>query len=115
MTDEKNDFASMLADFEREQGAPKRRRGPKVGDGVEVQVAGVRAFCPISQLDLRHVEDATGFIGQKLAFRITRYEAGTRGRENVVLSRRALLEVESRAKAQETRARLQVGAVIQGK
>ena len=56
--------------------------------GVEVQIGGVRAFCPISQLDLRHTEDAGAFVGQKLRWRITRYEATGRG-ANVVVSRRA--------------------------
>jgi small subunit ribosomal protein S1 len=84
--------------------------------GVEVQVAGVRAFCPISQLDLRHVEDASAYVGQRFMFRITRYEPGPKGRDaNVVLSRRSLLEEESRARAAETRAQLSVGAVLRGK
>jgi small subunit ribosomal protein S1 len=78
--------------------------------GVEVTVAGVRAFCPISQLDARHVEDAAAFVGKKLAFKITRYEP-----RNVVLSRRALLEEEQRRHAAETRARLAPGAVLRGK
>src|SRR5215831_8694297 len=43
--------------------------------GVEVTVSGTRGFCPISQLDLRHVEDAASFVGQRLVFKITRYEA----------------------------------------
>ena len=83
--------------------------------GVEVQVAGARAFCPISQLEARHVEDATSFVGQRLQFRITRYEAGQRGRENIVLSRRALLEEEQRARAVETVKKITVGAVLEGK
>jgi len=82
--------------------------------GVEVHVAGLRAFCPISQLELRHVDDASGFVGQRLSFRITRYEPGPRGRDNVVLSRRALLEEEQRARAVETRAKLEPGAVLAG-
>jgi small subunit ribosomal protein S1 len=82
--------------------------------GVEVQVAGVRAFCPISQLDLRHVEDASAYVGKKLAFRISRLEKTGRNL-NLVVSRRALLEEEAAAKAAETRARLEVGTVIRGK
>lgn len=78
--------------------------------GVEVTVAGVRAFCPISQLDLRHVEDAAVFIGKKLAFKITRHEG-----KNMVVSRRALLEEEQRRQATETRAKLAPGAVLRGK
>jgi small subunit ribosomal protein S1 len=82
--------------------------------GVEVSVAGVRAFCPISQLELRHVEDANAFVGQKLTFRITRYE--TAGRNvNVVLSRRALLEEAQVAQAAETRAKLEPGVVLRGR
>jgi small subunit ribosomal protein S1 len=82
--------------------------------GVEVQVAGVRAFCPISQLDLRHVVDASVFVGQKLQFRITKFEAGGRNL-NLVLSRRALLEEEASQKAAATRATLAVGQVVRGK
>jgi small subunit ribosomal protein S1 len=81
--------------------------------GVDVNVAGVRAFCPISQLDLRPVDDAGAFIGRKLAFRITRYEEDRRGM-NMVVSRRALLEEEQRGRAVETRAKLVVGAVLPG-
>lgn len=82
--------------------------------GVEVTIAGVRAFCPISQLDLRHVEDANAFVGQKLRFRITRLEGGG-PRLNLVVSRRALLEEEQAARAAETRATLQPGAVVKGR
>jgi small subunit ribosomal protein S1 len=81
--------------------------------GVEVTVSGVRAFCPISQLELRPVADPAVYIGQKLLFRITRFEEDRRG-PNVVLSRRALLEEEMRARAQGTRAKLVPGAVLSG-
>jgi small subunit ribosomal protein S1 len=81
--------------------------------GLDVNVAGVRGFCPISQLELRHVEDASGYVGRKLAFRITKHEVDQRG-VNLVLSRRALLEEENRARAVETRGKLVVGAVLPG-
>src|SRR5262245_27912887 len=77
--------------------------------GVEVQVAGVRGFCPISQLALRHVDDAAPFVGQRMTFRITRLDKG-----NLVLSRRALLEEEEAERARKTRARLAPGAVLRG-
>jgi small subunit ribosomal protein S1 len=80
--------------------------------GVEVQIAGIRAFCPASQLDLRYVEDMETFVGQRLAFRITKLEGGRH--PNLVVSRRALLEEEQRVRAAETRARLEVGAVLPG-
>lgn len=81
--------------------------------GVEVTVAGVRGFCPISQLDVRHVPDATEFVGHKYQFRVTRYDVDRRG-ANLVVSRRALLEEEARGKAEKIRARLVVGAVLPG-
>jgi small subunit ribosomal protein S1 len=82
--------------------------------GVEVTVAGARAFCPISQLDLRHVEDPSVFVGQKLIFRITRYEDDDRRGPDIVLSRRAVLEEEARGRAAATRATLTVGTVLPG-
>jgi small subunit ribosomal protein S1 len=78
--------------------------------GVEVTVSNVRGFCPISQLDLRHVEDAAAYVGRRLAFKITRYEP-----KNLVLSRRALLEEEQRHAAAVTREKLVPGAVLRGK
>jgi small subunit ribosomal protein S1 len=85
-----------------------------VKGGVEVQVAGLRAFCPISQLDLRHVEDAAPYVGQKHRFRVTRFEETGRS-ANVVLSRRALLEEDQKAQAAELRKHLAVGAVLRGR
>ncbi|HVR02837.1 MAG TPA: S1 RNA-binding domain-containing protein [Polyangia bacterium] len=81
--------------------------------GVEVTVGGVRAFCPVSQLELRPVADPAVYVGQKLLFRITRFEDDRRG-PNVVVSRRALLEDEMRTRAVDTRAKLVPGAVLSG-
>jgi len=80
--------------------------------GVEVQIAGMRAFCPASQVDLRFVEDLETLVGQRMPFRITRYEGGRHG--NLVVSRRELLEEERQALAEQTRAQLEEGAVLQG-
>jgi small subunit ribosomal protein S1 len=82
--------------------------------GAEVQVSGMRAFCPLSQLDLRYVENPQQFIGQRLTFRVSRIEPG-KTRPNIVLSRRSLLEEEAESKASDTRSRLQVGTVLKGK
>jgi small subunit ribosomal protein S1 len=81
--------------------------------GVEVTVAGVRAFCPVSQLELRPVADPAAYVGQKLQFRVTRYEDDRRG-PNVILSRRALLEEEMQTRAAETRGKIILGAVLPG-
>jgi len=81
--------------------------------GVDVTIAGVRGFCPISQLDARHVADAGEFVGRKFQFRITRYDVDRRG-ANLVVSRRALLEEEARGRAEKLRENLRVGAVLPG-
>jgi len=85
--------------------------------GAEVQVYGMRAFCPLSQLDLRYVENPQQFVGQKLMFKVNRLEEGNRGGRgpNIVLSRRQLLEEEQQTRASETREKLQIGAVLHGK
>jgi len=85
-----------------------------VKGGVEVQVAGMRGFCPAGQLDLRFVEDPAVFVGQRLTFRITRLEPGRGGQLNLVLSRKALLAEEAEVRATELRQRLEVGAVFPG-
>nr|MBA3455770.1 S1 RNA-binding domain-containing protein [Deltaproteobacteria bacterium] len=58
----------------------------------------------------RFVEDLTTYIGQKLTFRITRYEP-----RNLVLSRRVLVEEEKAKIATETRKTLEPGLVVRGK
>ncbi|MBK5966591.1 30S ribosomal protein S1 [Thiocystis minor] len=83
-----------------------------VKGGVEVQVAGIRAFCPASQIDIRFIEDLSEFVGQRFDFRITKFEGGRR--PNLVVSRRAILEEEQRLQAEQTRAQLTEGAVLTG-
>jgi len=81
-----------------------------VKGGVSVDVAGVRGFCPASQVDARFVEDLSVYVGQRLTFQITRYEP-----RNLVLSRRVLVEAEKEKRAAETRKKLEPGAVLRGK
>jgi small subunit ribosomal protein S1 len=78
--------------------------------GVSVDVAGVRAFCPASQIDARFVEDLSVYVGQKLMFMITKYEA-----RNLVVSRRQIVEQEKEKIAVETRKKLEIGLVMRGK
>jgi small subunit ribosomal protein S1 len=86
-----------------------------VKGGVAVTVSGLRAFCPISQLDLSFVEDASEYVGRNLTFRVRKFEpAGRGGRPDVVLSRRDLLEQERRQREAEAMERVQPGAVLRG-
>lgn len=82
-----------------------------VKGGVEVQVAGRRAFCPASQIGERSVEDLSTLVGQTFRFVIT--TLGERGR-NIVLSRRKLLEEERRQSQESFFARVREGDVVEG-
>lgn len=77
--------------------------------GLEVDLGGVRGFCPSSQADVRFA-DLAQFVGQRLQFLVTEVKD-----RDVVLSRRALLEQEAAAKAEETRRNLRVGAQLEGR
>jgi small subunit ribosomal protein S1 len=79
--------------------------------GYDVQVAGVRAFCPGSQIDLRRGADPASYVGQRLRFRVTKLEPNGR---NIVVARRPLLEDEAAEQAKTTWTRLHVGAVVSG-
>ena len=78
--------------------------------GAEVDLAGVRAFCPASQLDDKFVDDMSTFVGRTLTFVVTKVHDG-----DVVLSRRAHLGRESKAARDKTLAELEVGAVRKGR
>jgi small subunit ribosomal protein S1 len=83
-----------------------------VKGGYEVTVAGLRAFCPFSQMDRYRVDDAEALVGRVLEFRIARYDENGR---NIILSRRALLEEQAARDAEETRKKLIAGAVLPGR
>jgi small subunit ribosomal protein S1 len=77
--------------------------------GLEVQIGALRAFCPMSQIEARPVEDLSQFVGQRLSFKVH----DLRGRQ-VVVSRRAVLDEERASQAQATIARLSEGSVVTG-
>jgi small subunit ribosomal protein S1 len=83
-----------------------------VKGGYEVRVARQRAFCPVSQIDTARNTDPAQHEGRVYQFRIIEYKEGGR---NLVVSRRALLEEEQRAIADETRRSIVVGAVLSGR
>ena len=83
----------------------------KVKGGLTVMVNGIRAFLPGSLLDTRPVKDTTPYENKTLEFKVIKLD---RKRNNVVLSRRAVIEAsqgEERAKLLEN---LQEGALVTG-
>jgi small subunit ribosomal protein S1 len=79
--------------------------------GVEVDIDGLRAFAPASHVELRPGADLSHLVGKRLPFAVTQY--AKRGRD-VVLSRRALLEVDAKEKRQEALKNITIGAVVDG-
>ena len=83
----------------------------KVKGGLTVMTNGIRAFLPGSLVDTRPVKDTTPYEGKTMEFKVIKLD---RTRNNVVLSRRAVVEAsmgEERAKLLET---LKEGAIVKG-
>jgi small subunit ribosomal protein S1 len=81
--------------------------------GVRVNIKGKLAFCPISQLDSKHVE-GTGeeYVGKSFDFRITQFAEGGR---NIVVSRKKLLVEERELGTASFLEETKDGAIVQGK
>lgn len=79
--------------------------------GLEIDLGGVRAFLPSSQIELRYCQDPSIYLGRALTLRVTRFDEESR---TVVVSRRAVLEVEQRALSEQTRQQVQLGARFNG-
>jgi small subunit ribosomal protein S1 len=96
----------------RESGAAVQGQVTKVvKGGLQVEVGGVRAFCPASQVDVSYVADLQPFEGQTLDFKVTDIREGGR---NVIVSRRALLEDQRRERTQELLQNIQPGSQLEG-
>jgi len=80
--------------------------------GYNVDVSGIRVFCPLSHMDAKMVIDPQQFIGDTYDFLIIDFKEEGR---NIVVSRRAILEEEKNKQKKETLAKLAVGTVVQGK
>ncbi len=85
----------------------------EVKGGYEVEIAGQRAFCPYSQMELYRSKEPAEFIGTKQTFLITEYGEDDRG-SNLLVSRRALLERERKAQRADLFATLEEGQTCEG-
>ena len=80
--------------------------------GYEVTVAGQRAFCPFSQID-KFKKESEEYVGRKFDFIVTEYSKDDRGL-NVVVSRRALIEVQEQAMKEAMLEQLNEGETLNG-
>jgi len=83
----------------------------KVKGGLTVMTNGIRAFLPGSLVDIRPVKDTLPYEGKEMEFKVIKLD---RKRNNVVVSRRAVLEASQGAERQALLANLQEGAVVKG-
>ncbi|MES2564530.1 MAG: 30S ribosomal protein S1 [Pseudomonadota bacterium] len=83
----------------------------KVKGGLTVMVNGIRAFLPGSLVDIRPVKDTTPYENKQMDFKVIKLD---RKRNNVVVSRRAVLEANQGEERQKLLETLQEGSVIKG-
>ena len=83
----------------------------KVKGGFTVELNSVRAFLPGSLVDTRPVRDADHLLGKELEFKVIKLD---QKRNNVVVSRRAVIESESSQDREEVLANLSEGAEVKG-
>jgi len=83
----------------------------KVKGGLSVDIGGIFAFLPSSQIDLKPVRNLDELIGQRLKFKVIKFN---RKRNNIVLSRRFLLEEERKLQREETLKILKEGEIVEG-
>ena len=83
-----------------------RRKG-----GFDVIVAGIRGFCPMSQIDAARGEDLDVHLGQTYSFKVLEYDADN---GNLVVSRAALQREEREKHREEAWRRLEEGAIVEG-
>jgi small subunit ribosomal protein S1 len=83
----------------------------KVKGGLSVDIGRIQAFLPGSQIDLKPVRNLDALIGQRLKFKVIKFN---RKRNNIVLSRRVLLDEERKQLREETLINLKEGDIIEG-
>ena len=83
----------------------------KVKGGLTVMANGVRAFLPGSLVDMRPVKDTTPYEGKTFEFKVIKLD---RKRNNVVVSRRAVLEASAGEEREALLANLKEGSVVKG-
>jgi small subunit ribosomal protein S1 len=83
----------------------------KVKGGLSVDIGRILAFLPGSQIDLKPIRNLDALIGQRLKFKVIKFN---RKRNNIVLSRRVLLDEERKQLREETLKNLKEGDIVEG-
>lgn len=83
----------------------------KVKGGLSVDIGRIQAFLPGSQIDLKPIRNLDALVGQRLKFKVIKFN---RKRNNIVLSRRVLLDEERKQLREETLKVLKEGDLVEG-
>jgi len=83
----------------------------KVKGGLSVDIGRIQAFLPGSQIDLKPIRNLDALIGQRLKFKVIKFN---RKRNNIVLSRRVLLDEERKQLRGETLKNINEGDLVEG-
>jgi len=101
----------LLEEAYREGRPVKGRVIERVKGGLRVDVDGVAAFLPGSQVDVRPIRNLESLRNQEIEARVIKLN---RKRSNVVLSRKAILDEENQSKKGETLSHLEEGIIVEG-
>ena len=80
--------------------------------GLELEIAGHRAFMPASQVDINHIADLSVFVGEKMTCEVQKIDR--RGQGNILLSRRDIIAKERAKLAEGLKDRLNEGDTVEG-
>jgi small subunit ribosomal protein S1 len=79
--------------------------------GFEVQLMGLKSFCPLSQIDTQYCKNPGEHLDKMYMFKIVQFEESG---NNIVVSRREYLEVEAKKKAEQMWQQIKEGSVYKG-
>lgn len=100
-----------LEEAYRNDAAIRGRIIEKTKGGLRVDVNGLEAFLPGSQIDSRPIRSLETYIGEEIEAKIIKF---SRRRNNIVLSRKVITDLEINKLKEETLSRLEVGHVVEG-
>ncbi|MCK4579561.1 MAG: 30S ribosomal protein S1, partial [Candidatus Marinimicrobia bacterium] len=115
LSKEKADFMHHWAEINEKAESGETIMGRvsrRIKGGMIVDLGGVPAFLPGSQIDIRPVQDFDEYIGQEFEFKIVKLNEA---RKNIVLSRKELLEADMLEKRHVLIAGLEVGQILEGR
>ncbi len=115
LSKEKADFMQRWDEIKQKEQTGETITGRisrRIKGGMVVDLSGVPAFLPGSQIDIRPVQDFNEFIGQEFEFKIVKINEA---RKNIVLSRKELMEADLQERKNSLIADLHTGQILEGR